>query len=424
MQHSVNKLQPAIARFTVIAPLLATGDPRPLSERLKEAASREWPQPDGGLRQFAVSTIEGWLYAYRSGGLEALANHERSDKGKERNITLEMAEAIDKVLAAHPNLRTIHVIIEMYKIVTKPTDGSRPSKSTLYRYIAKKKKALKQVGQSNSHERRAFETAHPGALWQSDIMYGPHVYVRSTNGGQCKAPTYLLGILDDHSRLCVHARFYLSQGLDALCAGLEEAVHKRGIPEKLYVDNGMVFSGTQLRLICARIGTNLLHTKVRDAAAKGKIERFFKTVRMSFLEPLLALRPPKTVDELNSAFLKWVEEEYNRHPHAGIDMVTPLERWLAGSASVRLLPEDGRHDHSFLISEERKVRNDGTIAFAGNYFEVDHALHGTTVEVRHHLADPERLHIYQDGRHLGTARPLNRTLNAKLHRRKTTTIPQ
>jgi putative transposase len=413
-----NLQQTAIARFTVIAPLLATGDPRPLSERIKEAASREWPQPDGGKRQFAASTIEGWFYAYRSEGLEALQDRVRSDKDRERSLPPEMAEVIDKLLEAHPKLRTMHVIAETYKTLGTPADVG-PSSSTFYRHVAKKREVLKRLDPSGTHERRAFETTHPGALWQSDIMHGPHVYTRSKNGGQCKVPTYLLGILDDHSRLCVHGRFYFSQGLDALCAGLEEAVKARGIPEKLYVDNGMVFSGTQLRLICARIGTNLMHTKVRDAAAKGKIERFFKTVRTSFLDALLALHPPKTLEELNSAFRKWAEEEYNRKPHAGIDKVAPLERWLAGSACVRLLPNDGRHDHSFLLSEERLVRNDGTISFAGKYFEVDHALHGTKVEVRYHLAEPDRLQIYQDGRYIGAAKPLNRTLNSKLHRRKT-----
>ena len=169
---------------------------------------------------------------------------------------------------------------------------------------------------------------------------------------------------------------------------------------------------------CARIGTRRIRTKKGDAAAKGKIERFHKTVRMSFLNALLELHPPANLAALNTAFGTWVEEEYNGGPHSGIDGATPLERWLAGSACVRLLPDDGSHDHSFLVTEDRVVRNDGTIVFAGRRFETDFALKGRTVAIRRRLAEPDRLHVYDDGQYIGIARPLNRTLNATLPRRK------
>ncbi len=405
----------ALARFTVIAPLLARGDPRPLQERLAELAAREWPQPDGSLRQHAPSTIEGWYYAYRAKGLETLQNRERADKGRERCIAPELAGAIGRLIVEHPRLRTRHVIRHLRETGDLKSGG--PSASSLYRYIAKHRPAL--CTPLPARERRAFETSHPGSLWQADIMYGPYVPVRGPDGRLRKRQTYLLDIIDDHSRLCVHGRFYLSQGLDALCDALEEAVRKRGIPERLYVDNGLVFSGTQLGLICARIGTRRIRTKKGDAAAKGKVERFHKTVRMSFLNALLELHPPANLAALNTAFGRWVEEEYNGGPHTGIDGATPLERWLAGSACVRLLADDGAHDHSFLVTEDRVVRNDGTIVFAGRAFETDFALKGRTVAIRRRLAEPDRLHVYDDGRYIGIARPLNRTLNATLPRHKT-----
>jgi len=407
--------QTALARFTVIAPLLAQGDPRPLHERITELAAREWPQPDGSLRQYAQSTIEGWFYVYRTEGLGALQDRPRSDKGQVRCIGPELAGAIGKLLTEHPRLRTRHVIRQLRE--TGALKSGDPSVSSLYRYVAKHRPAPATA--DAARERRAFEASHPGALWQADIMYGPYVPCRGTDGRQRKRQTYLLDIIDDHSRLCVHGRFYFSQGLDALCDALEEAVHKRGIPERLYVDNGLVFSGTQLGLICARIGTRRLRTKKGDAPAKGKVERFHKSVRMSFLNRLLELSPPAGIEALNTAFQKWVEEEYNRGPHAGIDGATPLERWLAGSTCVRLLPGDGSHAHAFLVTEERVVRNDGTLVFGGRLFETDFALKGCTVEVRRRLAEPDRLYVYHDGRYIGIARPLNRTLNAKLPRHKT-----
>ena len=405
----------ALARFTVIAPLLAQGDPRTLAERIAELAEREWPQADGSTRKFAPSTIEGWHYGYLAKGFAGLRDQPRSDKGLSRRVTPELDEALRLLLDGHPRLRIRQAIRRLRE--TGDLTPGKPSVSTLYRHAAKLRAG--RPPEPASRERLAFEAPHPGSLWQADIMYGPRIPARGADGRQRRLQTYLIAILDDHSRLCVHARFHFSQGLDALCDALEEAVRKRGVPERLYVDNGMVFSGSQLRLICARVGISLIHTRVRDAAAKGKVERFFKTARMSPLNAMLELDPPKRIEDLNSSFLKWVEEEYNRGPHAGIGGASPLERWLAGSANVRLPPEDGSWEHAFLVSEERAVRNDGTIVFAGRLYETDFTLRGRKVEVRRRLSDPERLHVYHDGRCVGAARPLDRALNAKLPRRKT-----
>lgn len=408
----------ALARFTVIAPLMAKGDPLPLHERITALASREWPQPDGSLRQYAASTIEGWYYAYRADGFETLQDKTRSDKGLERSIQPELAAAINKLVTEHPRLLTLHVIRQLRD--TGALKSGSPGVSTLYRYIGKHRPAL--CNPAPDRERRAFEASHPGALWQADIMYGPYVPCRGADGRLRKRQTYLIDIVDDHSRLCAHGRFYFSQGLDALCNAFEDAVRKRGIPERIYVDNGLVFSGTQLELICARIGTRRIRTKKGDAPSKGKIERFHKTIRDSFLNRLLELHPPAGIEALNTAFLKWLEEEYHNDPHAGIDGATPMARWLTGAACVRVLPGGASYEHAFLVSENRLVRKDGTLVFSGRYFETDSTLCGQKVEVRRRLTDPERLYIYHDGRYIGVAQPLNRTLNAKLPRRKITTV--
>jgi putative transposase len=406
--------QSALARFTVIAPLLSQGDPRPLSARIAEQAERQWPLPDGSLRSFSDSTIEDWYYLYRRCGLDALMDRPRSDKGTQKSIPPDLALAIDQVLTDHPRLRTKHLIGLLRDRGLLGPQG--PSTSSVYRYV--KPRRQQRPEPPSGRERRAFEAPHPGALWQADIMYGPQVPMRTAQGRWCKRPTYLLAILDDYSRLCVHGQFYFSQGLDALGDAFESACRKRGVPERLYVDNGMVFSGSQLRLICARIGTVLTHTRVRDAAAKGKIERFFQTVQVSLLNPLLELTPPAGLEALNQAFGKWTEEQYNHRPHSALEGQTPMARWLAGAAVVRLLPADGSAEHAFLLSEERTVRADGTLQFHRQLFETDYTLKGRQVQVRWRLSEPTRLYVYDEDRYVGLARPLNRTLNARLPRRQ------
>jgi transposase InsO family protein len=368
------------------------------------------------MRTFGPSTIEGWYYAYRRGGLEALFDRPRSDKGSRKCITAEQAAAIDRVLGEHPRLRTRQIIGLLRKEgILVP--GRPPSASSVYRYVKPRRRQMAD-GPAGRTERRAFEAPHPGALWQADIMYGPRIPAKTPDGRLCKRPTYLVALLDDHSRLCVHGRFYFSQGLDALVDAFENACRKRGVPERLYVDNGMVFSGSQLHLICARIGTALSHTRVRDAAAKGKIERLFQTVQISFLDPLLELAPPAGIDGLNAAFLKWVEEDYNRGAHSALAGQTPLERWLAGAAAVRPLPDDGSATQAFLLGDERSVRRDGTFAFHGRLFETDYALAGRRVQIRWRLTEPDRLYVYDGERSVGIARPLDRALNARLPRRR------
>jgi len=66
-----------------------------------------------------------------------------------------------------------------------------------------------------------------------------------------------------------------------------EALVRRGIPKIVYLSNGKVYRSHLFHAACARLGTTVAHTQPYDAASKGKIERFFRTVRERFL-PLLS----------------------------------------------------------------------------------------------------------------------------------------
>jgi transposase InsO family protein len=312
-------------------------------------------------------------------------------------------------MTEHPRLLTKNMIIELKKDGTLKADG--PSASSIYRFV----KTNRKPGELETRERRAFEAAFPNDIWQTDQMDGPRVPWRTRDGRMRKRETYLNAFIDDHSRLVPHGEFYLSGDLSGVADTLEQSTGKRGIPDRIYTDNGMVYRGTQFKLICARIGTRLGHTRKKDASAKGKIEKFWRSVRQSFLNPLLELRPPKSLEELNKAFQEWLEE-YNRKPHQGIGGQTPLDRWLLGATSIRQLRDDGSMSHAFMLGLERRVRNDGTIVFGRRYFEVPYVLKGQKIEVRYRISEPERLHIYHGGGYHGVARRLDKELNSRLHR--------
>ena len=167
--------------------------------------------------------------------------------------------------------------------------------------------------------RLAFAKAHANDMWQADTLHGPYLRIE---GKAMK--TYLLCFIDDASRVIPHGEFYLADSTINLLECFRTALLKRGVPKSLYVDNGSNYSSKEFSLISARLGVQLIHTPVRDGAAKGKIERFFRTVRAQFL--LRNLSQVHTLEGLNRQFIDWVENTYHTREHATLGM-KPIDRF-------------------------------------------------------------------------------------------------
>lgn len=406
-EHRARKM--GYFRFGVISPLLSNDDFRPLILRLTEQAQKVWTLPDGRMRQFAVATIEDWFYDYRERGFDALVNPPRRDQGTHRVVGDGVCRAIDELLKEHAKVRSSTILRLLDGRGLRP-DGS-PSDATLYRYL----RTVRPQYAQPVVERRAFEAPYAGNLYQTDIMYGPYLLVRQLSGRERKMPTYLLAVLDDHSRIICHGEFFLSQDLMVYLKVLEKAIRKRGIPEKIYCDNGKVFLSSQIQRLGAEIGCRIVHTKIRDAAAKGKIERFFQTVRAQFLDLPEVIKITKLA-ELNRAFFAWVEGYNNRH-HSTIGC-TPMEKWLKSPRPIRLLPESPTTDDLFLLEVSRRVKKDGSFSLVGIRFEISYVYAGKKITVRYDQGDLSKAHVYADGQYLGIARPLDPIANNLLPRQK------
>jgi transposase InsO family protein len=399
----------AMFRYSVINPLLHGGGNRSLKKRMSELADRIWTLPDGKLRQFSWGTIEDWYYTYRNYGFAGLVKQQRKDNGKFRMLDDETCLYIDRFIKNYPQLKTSAMIFRMRN--DAEFGRSLPSESTIYRYM----RTVRPRRAIPTKERRAFEAPYAGSLWQTDIMYGPYLPQLNDRGKWVKKQTFLVAIIDDHSRLLCHGEFYFSQDILAYLGCLKTALCKRGIPEKLYCDNGKVFLSDQVKNIMAELGTTVLHTAVRDAAAKGKIERYFRTVRDSFLNPLLALEPPRKLEELNKKFWKWCEESYNLKVHSAING-TPIERWMNTSHKVRLL-NIGTEDEIFQFEEIRKVKKDGTFSLKNTIYETSWTLAGKKISVRYNPFFPEQPYVSFEGEKYGKANLLNRNFNNKAPRK-------
>jgi len=214
--------QMAYFRFGVISPLLSLEPGRTLAERLAEQSQRTWQLPDGRQRCYAVSTIEQWLYGYRNGGLPALLDPPRRDKGTFPGMPETVCEEALCLVHEHPNVRT-GTVYEHLKRNGLIVDG-QPSRSTFYRWAAVNRP---DAPTPTPKQRRAFEAGWSGALWQADIMYGPSIPRQQRDGRRRQAQTYLVAIIDDHSRLLCEGRFFFTQGMEAWVEVLRTAASVR-----------------------------------------------------------------------------------------------------------------------------------------------------------------------------------------------------
>lgn len=192
--------------------------------------------------------------------------------------------------------------------------------------------------------------------------------------------TYLFAFLDDHSRAVMGHRFGYSEDTVRLAAALRPALSSRGVPESIYVDNGSAFVDSWLLRACASLGIKLVHSTPGRPQGRGKIERFFRTVREQFLIELSTPDNPPIADlaELNRLFTAWVETEYHQRPHTSTD-TAPLARWRHHLPNPLPTPSPAALREAFLWSAHRSVTKTATVSLHNNLYQVDPILIGRKV---------------------------------------------
>lgn len=225
MDEEIKQL--AYFRFGVINPLLSSEPGNTLTRRLAEQSQRAWLLPDGQQRYYSPSTIEGWLYRYRNGGLDALIDLPRRDKGTFPGMPEAVCEEALRLFQEHPSVRTSNVYKRLKGLGL--VINNRPSRSTFYRWASEHRP---DPPEQVHKQRRAFEAGWSAALWQADIMYGPSIPRLQPNGRRRKHQTYLVAVIDDYSRLLCEGRFFFTQGMEAWLDVLRTACCRRGSPGK------------------------------------------------------------------------------------------------------------------------------------------------------------------------------------------------
>jgi putative transposase len=405
----------ALFRYGLIADLVHREPAeKGLYPLLREKAERAYEIPGSRRTRVAAETIRDWLSAYRRGGFEALRPQVRRDLGCARAIPQQIADLLCQIKDERPAL-SVGAVIEQARSMGA-ADDLHLAPATVHRLLSRHGLMDRRPKEPTSKDRRRFAFDKAGELWMSDVMHGPAV---TTEGGR-KRKSYLIGLLDDATRVVPYAAFALSENTAAFLPVLQQAILRRGVPKRLYVDNGAAYRSNHLSLVCAKLGITLIHARPYLPQGKGKQERWFRTVRMQLL-PSLGEAELRSLEALNRRLWAWVEGEYHMSPHKGLEGMTPLDRWMMAAHDVHLVGPDCDLDEMFLFEQKRRVQKDRTVSLHGVVYEVDASLVGETVTLRFDPSHRGRpVDVYFKGRKIERAKRVDLYANCFVRRDHTT----
>jgi transposase InsO family protein len=393
-QEFKNGVLIAQMKFGVIAPVIQGLFPDATKTAYyKRIAEKPLTMPDGKQVQLNYNTFEKWEHAYREHGFDGLYPKKRSDAGVSRNFP---EAAIAETFRLKEKFPKANATLIYNKLIA---DGfikkKETSLSTVQRFF--RKNNLKKPIAQASKDRKAFEEEFPCMMYQADTS---HTLYITENGVRRK--TYLIHVLDDHSRLIVGARFFYADDAYNFQQVLKEAIARFGLCKKLYLDSGGPYKNKQLSKICIALGIVELHTPIKDGAAKGKTERSFKTAKESWLygfDPASVT----SIEELNRELQNYVNmrnNSFNRNIGC-----TPMERYRKSIDKVRFPQSQEWLDECFMNRETRKVHNDSTISIDKVSYDVPMQFISEWVEVRFLPGQMEKAYIYHEKRRY----PIRRT---------------
>lgn len=374
---------------------------------LRRLSRQRFRPPDADTtRTFSVPTLERWFYRFRRGGLAALTPTPRSDRGHARAISPEARELLLDIRREHPSA-SVALILRTLIADGRLAQGavSVPTVRRLFRDAGLDPQSLRSA--AGEKPRLRWQAESPNALWHGDVCHGPALMV-----GGVSRPLRIHGLLDDASRYVVELRAHHTERESDMLDVFSEAIRTHGVPTTLYLDNGSTYRGDTLKTVCARLGTTLLHAQPYDPQARGKMERFWRTLRAGCLD---FLGPVASLSEVNARLRAWLATHYQVVPHSSLMGRSPLALW---TEKKPLEFDNQKLRDAFTVRDQRRVRKDSTLAIDGIDMELDQSfLAGRIVTVgRCVLDNPPAAWVEHEGKRL-PLHPVDPTHNAKRRRK-------
>lgn len=389
----------ALFRFECIQSLLAI--PRgELEETVQALVGKEVIAPNGRRYRLSRASLLRWLAAYRHTNMEGLIPKKRKDRGQSRKMDPETAQALILLKQKKPGI-SVPALIHLARRENILLPGQHLPRVSVYRLL--KNNGLMETQNPVAIDRRRFEAEHPMDLVQSDVMHGPKVAGKKA---------YLIALLDDHSRLILWAEFRFRETVAEFIAVLKQALLRRGLPRRIYVDNGAAFRSDRLAYALASLGIALLHSTPYQPEGKGKCERWFKTIRQNFL-PQLSLKDTESLTSLNKALHAWIDDYYHQTEHSTTGQ-TPWERFVGHLQATRKAPD--HLEHYFRHRALRRVGKDRVISFNGQAFEAPPGTIGKRLELRFDPESPSDIEAFDDSVSLGLLRLVMPQANSRIRR--------
>lgn len=397
LRHDMAKKEAEI-RFSLIGPAIS----ETFSDANRAAYFRRVSQipvdwPDGSKRKFHASTLTHWYYDYLCGGYESLIRKRRADSGTSRKITAEQGEYICQKLQEFPKITGVMVYEKMKEDGLIKDNGY--SIDTIQKYI--RNHNLRDKSEKPVKERRTWEYEHSCDGYESDTCYTFYIY--DENGEYRR--TYLIAIIDNHSRMIVGAEFFFHDNALNYQKVWKSAVLRYGRSKVMILDNGSSYKNASTTEIAMRLGTTLIYNPPSTPTGKAVVERFFKTIKDRWLNCDHGSNY-HSLTELNEKLTAWIAE-YNRSEHSALkddkhNMHTPIERYMYDMKDkepcmlVNQLPED--YDawvkECFLHETKRKVNGDSTVTVNGVLFDVPSIYIGSRVIIRYEPRDLSLVYLY------------------------------
>lgn len=372
----------AVFRAQVIGPLLtrAFASHGDLAEALR-ALSRERHRAPGSsvTRTYSEATLERWYYRFKKSGLAGITPRRRSDTGHARELTDAQRDLLLAIRREHPStsaaliLRTLEIDGRLAKHAV--------SLSTLRRLYREHGLDRAAVRTQDGRVRLRWQADRADALWHADVCHGPAMKIAGR-----AVPLRIHALLDDHSRYIIAIAASTTEREVEMLSLLVKAMRSKGRrPEALYLDNGATYTGDVLATACSRLGTGLLHASPHDPQARGKMERFWRTLRQGCLDHI---GTPGSLHDVQVRLLAFVAQHYHVAPHASLIGKCPAEVYeTAPRYDARI--DDATLDAALTVHARRRVRRDGTLEVGGVTFETRTGfLAGRVVVIARSLLDP------------------------------------
>jgi len=378
-----------LRRYRIIAPLLEEG----LAESEKRNIRRLIRSREG----ISGRTLRRYVSAFKRGDFDALLPRERKDKGTSRAIPAEALKLATELRQELPG-RSAERIQQLLA-----SEGYRVARSTLERHLRQQGLSGREIqAERKQVASRRFNRQGRNTLWQADLKYGP--YLPDPNRPGRKMRTYLMAIIDDATRLVVHAEFYDNQRLPVLEDTLRKAVIKCGVPDNLYVDQGKIFVSQWLRLACAKLHIRHLNARAYSPEAKGKIERWNRTVDEFIQEA--QLEKPQTLEQLNGLFRAWLSEGYNHREHSALVGKTPAQAFTQDAKALRFPGPEALRE-AFLWEKTPKADKSGCLSLNGLRYDVGVEYIRKKVLVRYDPFDLSVVEVWYGGEKKKLVSPVN-----------------